>query len=249
MEYPLIKKHIGEGWLNETISRIEAGDYITDPKGFSKSKLDEVAYLYLDELEGFISKFEKLEGFEGWARQASTAKGKSLYDLIFELSSMEIFMKKCDSIQLKTNNGVKELEAAIRKEDTTLLVECTNLGSVPGKIHNKVGDLFGKVSKKFNGESGIHIVGTFEFFDKNDKKPTTHFNLLKRFIEQRFDRSMGKATVAYILCNFYIGLNPTTDAKGLRREYWLVMNPQKKEKDWLKFLEETMDVEDFKYYS
>lgn len=126
MEFPLIKNFLGESWLNERINYIHSAKSIKDLRGLTKEKFEEANYFILNKIELFISKFKNLEGFNKWIKEASTAKGSSVNDFIFELISMEVLIKKPDLIKLKAFNKNIETEAYIIKGEKNFYLECTN---------------------------------------------------------------------------------------------------------------------------
>ncbi len=238
-----IKEHIGETWLNREIKFIEGGTWIEDAKGMNKKDIINLAHSIFEKIDNLISKFEKLKGFNKWAEESKTSK--HFETCLFELMSMEIFIEKSDFMEIKKENGEKIPEAFIKKGDVGLFLECTKLDSIPGSIENKTSFLFSKSRKKFNNAEGVHIVGTFDFFDKDNQRPTPHLNFLIFHINRRFRRGTGSKIAAFILTNFYWTINPDEEKLFLVKEYWLILNPNKGKRYDEDFFRSLLSVKEF----
>ncbi len=230
MDFPKLKEHLGEEWLDEQVSIIEKGFWIKDSKGLDRIELISAGYFILRELDKLIFKFEKITGFNQWVREAKAAKS-NFNDFLFELRSMEIFIDGADSVELKkiNENSGKSPEAFLRKGVNAFFIECTNITNMSGIIENKAKKLFDKSRQKFKGSEGIHLVGTMEMFDKDTmEQPNPSFKLLKWWIMQKFEKREGSTVIAFILINFYVQINPKENNKiSLNHKYWIILNPNK----------------------
>ncbi|HIH17904.1 MAG TPA: hypothetical protein HA282_04240 [Nanoarchaeota archaeon] len=245
MDFPKIKKYLGEEWLNRQIKIIEGGMWIEDPKGMDTKDIIPVGYFILEEINKLITKFEEIKGFDKWVKEARTSK--QFKTCLFELMSIEAFIDKSDFIELKKENDDGVPEAFVKKGEYIFFLECTLLDELKSSFENKAADLFKKSTKKFRNSEGIHLVGAFDFFGVGKLMPTTNFHLLKRHINSRFSKGRGSATIAYIITNFYFTINPETKKMYSAKEYWLILNPNKGEYDTY-FFKNVMSVKDFITY-
>jgi hypothetical protein len=240
MDFPKIKEHLGEEWLNKELEIINNQKWVEKQEERDGRYLSAGLFL-LNEINSLISKFEKVNGFKIWVEEARTSK--HFGDCLFELMSIDVFFIKSDSIELKKENGNKIPEAFVKKENLSFFLECTRLKDLPTLMENKIHDLFKKSSHKFRNSEGIHLIGTFGFFD--DNKPNKYFRLLRLNIEKKFERGMGSTVIAFIITNFYIVFNPKTKLPSLNKGYWLIINPNKEKKYNKSFFENLLDVEKF----
>lgn len=242
VNFPIIKKHLGEKWLEDAIKFLENQKR---PKNLEDREIFSGARDFLlVEIEKNILKFEKLKGFDAWAKEARSSK--RFKDCLFELMSMEIFIEKAESMELKKENGEVVPEAFIKNGDLRFFLESTMLEAIPSNIENKVGDLFKKSRKKFKGSEGIHLIGTFGFFD-NEQKPKTELIYLKHHINKRFRGGGGKTIISFILTNFYIAFNPDKESYFMMKEYYLLPNPNKDKKYDVETLKKMIKVNEFRY--
>ena len=224
MKFERIKKYLGEEWLDEQVKEIEGLKWVKDKKGMRTTELIQTGYFILKKIEEFIEKFESLNGFDVWVSETKNSK-TNFKDHFFELMSLEIFLDKADFFNLMEKNESYMPEAFVKKGDKDFFLECTNLDGIPNSIENKVSKLFTKSRNKFGESEGIHLLGTFDFFNADTQKPTHDFNFLKYHIERRFHRKKGHSTIGFFLTNFFITFHPKLKKNFLAREYWLILNP------------------------
>lgn len=238
-----IKKYLGKEWIKNQEEIIL--------KGAKKSiKLPPEIYVklclrVLCEIEKIITKFIKIEGFDKWVVEAKTAK-TNFKDLLFELMTLELFIRKSDTFTLKskrTGEG-KEPEACLLKDKKEIFLECTNIDGMPSSIPARVKELFKKSTKKFDGAEGIHIVGALSFFDGGERKE--NFEKLMKSIEERFLRGYGSKVIAFVLVNVYFQWVPRLNVVKPVRGCYIILNPRKVKKYGVSFLENLIDIKDFK---
>ncbi|MBL7148292.1 MAG: hypothetical protein ISS82_05695 [Nanoarchaeota archaeon] len=245
MSYKNIKKHLGEEWLNNQIKIFETKKWIKiEPK---KELSNEPAFYLLKKIDELLLKFEKVDGFFQWTLEAKTTK--IFENVLFELMVLDNLLLNSDSLKLKvinsSNNSIPE--ALIKKGEDVFYVEMTKLKGIPKSIQNKVNNLFTKSKTKFNNSQGIHFIGVFDFFEypTENEKILPQFNLLKKFIQLRFERGFGSSIIAFVLVNFIINTN--FKKSSILKKYYLINKPLEKGGKPSKFFEDIFDVDDFIY--
>ncbi|MEX0920474.1 MAG: hypothetical protein WDZ69_02730 [Candidatus Pacearchaeota archaeon] len=246
--YENINKHLGEEWLNREIESIESKNWI---KKSEKEKVStKPAHYLLEKIEKLIKKFEDIEGFSQWVLDAKTSRN-NFEDILFELMVLDNLLNKVDFIVLKHSNpnGNFVPEAKLSKGNEHFYVEMTKLKSTPKNILNKVDGLFRKARNKFRGSQGIHFIGCFEFFDYvNDKSvPSKNYNLLKFYIQRRFERHSNSSILAFVLVNIMIKTLPDFSKSSIDKTYEIIQKSPEKGGKQPKFFKEIFEVNDFIY--
>jgi len=248
MDYENIKKHLGEEWLTKQKEMINSKKWIENEKYRDKIPLDPAWYV-LEKIEELINKFENVEGFDKWTLEAKTTNAPE--DILFELFVLDNLLSKSDSLKLKVLNpeSNKESEALITKGNEPFYVEMKKIRDIPNNISNKVDKLFSQASKKFKGSKGILFVGVYNFFKYPEGNPvmTSEFRLLKKLIQQRFNRGVGSSTIAIILVNIFINTSPDFKKTGMNRRYSIIPKPLEKGGLPPKFFEDILEVDGFTY--
>ncbi|MDP3026099.1 MAG: hypothetical protein Q8N63_00175 [Nanoarchaeota archaeon] len=246
MDYPNIKKHLGEDWLKKQFEEIEKKDWVKE--GIPKEMVtNDIAFSVLEKIDEVIVKFENTKNFSKWVEEAKTSK--NFEDCLFELMALENLLLKSDLIELKPDNIVNGLvpEALVRKDGNEFFIEMTKLKSMDGSTQNKVEKLFRKARNKFRGLQGIHFIGVFNFFefDNDVMKPLPKFNLLKKMINSRFERGSNSFILAFVLVNIYVAYNPKLNKTFVQKRFDIINKPENKGGLPLSFFESIFDVNEF----
>ncbi len=246
MDYPNIKKYLGEDWLKKQLEEIEKKDWIKE--GISKDKvINDIAFSVLEKIDEVLVKFGNIQNFSKWAEEAKTSK--NFEDCLFELMALENLLLKSDLVELKPSNDISGLvpEALVKKDGKEFFIEMTKLKSMEGSTQNKVEKLFGKARNKFKGLQGIHFIGVFNFFefDNDIMKPLPKFNLLKKMINFRFQKGTNSSILAFILANIYVAYNPKLNKTFVQKRFDIINKPENKGGLPLSFFESIFDVNEF----
>jgi len=246
MNYPSIKKYLGENWLKKQFEEIDKKDWVKE--GIPKDKVsNDIAFSVLEKIDEVIVKFENIKNFSKWIEEAKTSK--NFEDCLFELMALENLLLKSDLVELKPDNSVSGFvpEALVKKGDVNFFLEMTKLKSMEGSTQNKVEKLFGKARNKFRGLQGVHFIGVFNFFEFEDDimKPLPKFNLLKRMINSRFERGSNSSILAFVLVNIYVAYNPKLNKTFVQKRFDIVNKPENRGGLPLSFFESIFDVNEF----
>lgn len=246
MDYPNIKKYLGEDWLEKQLEEIDKKDWVRE--GITKDKIsNEIAFSVLEKVDEILIKFENIPNFSKWIEEAKTSK--NFEDCLFELMALENLLLKSDLVELKPSNDISGLvpEALVKKDGKEFFIEMTKLKSMEGSTQNKVEKLFGKARNKFRGLQGIHFIGVFNFFefDNDIMKPLPKFNLLKKMIDFRFQKGINSSILAFILANIYVSYNPKLNKTFVRKRFDIINKPENKGGLPLSFFESIFDVNEF----
>ncbi|MBS3075059.1 hypothetical protein J4429_01220 [Candidatus Pacearchaeota archaeon] len=246
MNYPSIKKYLGENWLKKQFEEIDKKDWVKE--GIPKDKVsNDIAFSVLEKIDEVIVKFENIKNFSKWIEEAKTSK--NFEDCLFELMALENLLLKSDLVELKPDNSVSGfvLEALVKKGEVNFFLEMTKLKSMEGSTQNKVEKLFGKARNKFRGLQGVHFIGVFNFFEFEDDimKPLPKFNLLKRMINSRFERGSNSSILAFVLVNIYVAYNPKLNKTFVQKRFDIVNKPENRGGLPLSFFESIFDVNEF----
>ena len=246
MNYPSIKKYLGENWLKKQFEEIDKKDWVKE--GIPKDKVsNDIAFSVLEKIDEVIVKFENIKNFSKWIEEAKTSK--NFEDCLFELMALENLLLKSDLVELKPDNSVSGFvpEALVKKGDVNFFLEMTKLKSMEGSTQNKVEKLFGKARNKFRGLQGVHFIGVFNFFEFEDDimKPLPKFNLLKRMINSRFERGSNSSILALVLVNIYVAYNPKLNKTFVQKRFDIVNKPENRGGLPLSFFESIFDVNEF----
>ena len=246
MNYPSIKKYLGENWLKKQFEEIDKKDWVKE--GIPKDKVsNDIAFSVLEKIDEVIVKFENIKNFSKWIEEAKTSK--NFEDCLFELMALENLLLKSDLVELKPDNSVSGFvpEALVKKGDVNFFLEMTKLKSMEGSTQNKVEKLFGKARNKFRGLQGVHFIGVFNFFEFEDDimKPLPKFNLLKRMINSRFERGSNSSILALVLVNIYVAYNPKLNKTFVQKRFDIINKPENRGGLPLSFFESIFDVNEF----
>ena len=246
MNYPSIKKYLGENWLKKQFEEIDKKDWVKE--GIPKDKVsNDIAFSVLEKIDEVIVKFENIKNFSKWIEEAKTSK--NFEDCLFELMALENLLLKSDLVELKPDNSVSGFvpEALVKKGEVNFFLEMTKLKSMEGSTQNKVEKLFGKARNKFRGLQGVHFIGVFNFFEFEDDimKPLPKFNLLKRMINSRFERGSNSSILAFVLVNIYVAYNPKLNRTFVQKRFDIINKPENKGGLPLSFFESIFDVNEF----
>ena len=158
MDYPYLKKHLGEGRLGKEIESLEKGAWVDTKR--KRENVIWMVYTALEIIDKLIEKNELVTNFAKWVREAK--ESKDLKDCLFELTCIDALSKN-NKIIIKQKNGKKVPDAFITNEN--IYVEMTNLKDIPESIKLKVNDLCEKSLERFGSERGIHLIGIKGFFE------------------------------------------------------------------------------------
>ena len=95
MKFQNIRKYFGQEWFDKQTKIIQNKAQFYKEGIEEKFVISAIEFIF-GEMDKLISKFEKLDGFDEWIKEAKTTK--NLETCLFELMSMEIFIEKSDSI-------------------------------------------------------------------------------------------------------------------------------------------------------
>lgn len=244
-----IIKHLGKEWLEKQTKLIEKRDWVfADTLGHNVPNT--LAYLFFEKINDLIGRFEKIKGFSQWVIEAKTTK--TFEDHLFELMALDNLLSKSDLLILKPINPNTPAisEALVQKDGESFYVEMQKLRDLPDSIDKKVLELFKKAGKKFRGSQGIFFLGAFAFFDyPNGKKQIlSEFNLLKKYIELRFQRGFGSSVLAFIITNFVINTGSDFKKIEIGKDYYIIPKPINKGGKLPKFFREIFDVDKFETF-
>ncbi len=246
MEYFNIRKYLGDDWLKRQLEEIENINYV---KGeISKDQIvNDIAFPFLGKIDEILIKFENIENFSEWIKEAKTSK--SFEDCLFELMALENLLLKTDKLILKPVNNISKLvpEALIEKNNKELFIEMTKLKDIKGSYKNKVEKLFGKARNKFKGSQGIHFIGIFDLFNYigENEFPLRGFHELKNTIQMRFNFRENKSIQAFVLTNIFLVYNPQLKRTFVQKRYYLLNKPEDKGGFPTSFFDSIFDVDRF----
>ena len=249
-EYQYIKKYFGENWLEEQKSFIESGKWIEGERNRTRETM-KIAFFVLEQIDILLKKFESIEGFSQWVRDAKNSK-ENFKDLLFELLVLENLSEKSDEFKLRTENQDSGafLEASLKKQGLFSYIECTNLDAIPINIQNKVKDLFNKSTKKFRGKQGIHFIGVFNFFGYSQgvEIPSPELKYLIECIKQKFKRGEGSRVLAFVITNIFVAYNPQLNQSFVQKRFLIIPNPSKFDKKLDSFFDSIFDVDEIRRF-
>lgn len=239
MNYPNIKKYLGEDWLKKQLEEIEKKEWVIIN--------NVIAFSVLEKIDEVLIKFKNIPNFSKWVEEGRTSK--NFEDCLFELMALENLLLKSELVELKPENNINGLipEALVKKNNINFFVEMTKLKSLPLSIQNKVDRLFKKSRDKFRGSQGVHFIGTFNFFyyENDIVKPLPQFNLLKRMINSRFERGSNSSILAFVLVNIYVAYNPKLNKTFVQKRFDIINKPENKGGLPLSFFKSIFDVNEF----
>lgn len=225
MDYPNILKYLGENWLTRQMAFIESKQWIEE---VARDKMSLAPAMHLlAKIDELISKLERVEGFDKWAKEASTSK--SFEDCFFEIMIFENLYRKADSFEIKPNSSINDKvpEASITKGNELFYIEAKKLEKIPPSVVNKVNTLLARTRKKFAPRKGILFIGCFDFFHYEGDKPKAkkEFQELKAEVERKLRNHRENSRIlAVMLTNIYIQTD--MEKSSFQKIYYLVPRPE-----------------------
>jgi len=205
MDYPYIKKHLGEERLRKEIEFIEKGEWLNP----QREKEGWMGYFALKIIDELIGKNESVTNFKKWSKEAKNSK--NLKDCLFELICVNELSKK-NKLTIKQKNGNKVPDGFIDNEK--IYFEMTNLEDIPQSIELKVNNLCEKSQERFGSSLGIHLVGINGFFEYNEKEdrlvPKKELQQFVKDLREKIQK-LDKNVLCFLLVHNYVAYHPNIE--------------------------------------